>query len=640
MNRFAPRLGSGFESLEDRFVPAAFGIPWADPAHLTLSFTPDGTPTPLGPSSLSKTLGAAGTTAAWEREVLRAFQSWAAVANIDVGLVADGGQALGAAGAVQGDARFGDARIAAAPLSVGEVADASPFSWTGTTFAGDVTFDSTRSFAIGNRTSAFDIYSVAVHEAGHALGLAHTTATDSVMQENYGYRTGIGATDVAAIRALYGARTADAFDAATAGGNDALSRATTIPQTGAGNGQLLAAASLATAADVDYYKFTAPPLLSIGGVVVRLKASGISQLTPSVTVYDSAGRVVGSDSSTDPLDNDLRVSFSSLLGGTYYVKVAAARSDAFGVGGYKLAADFLTLGGVLAPITNTVGAVLDGHTDDTLATALGLTPPSATDARFDAAYRGTIEDASDVDTYKVRTDKFAAGTAVNLNVIAWGTDAARLSPRVRVFDAAGTPVAVQVLANSAGLFSVQVLDAVAGQSYYVQVAARDAGKTGSYFVGADFNVQPATVLDGIDAGTVTAAATSTGTLAVADTAVFQFALAPDSGSTTGAVTLTVTNEAGQAVFTLTATAGQPPVTATQSLAAGIYTVRYTRTGSGTAAAGYNLFLLELSDGVGPRGSDASGTSTTGTSTSSTSGGTTTFTSDSGTTKTTSYGYTY
>src|SRR3954465_392239 len=116
MARLAPRLGSAFETLEDRTVPTAFGIPWADPAHMTLSFTPDGTPTPLGPSTLAKTLGAAGTTAAWEREVLRGFQSWAAAANIDVGVVADRGQALGAAGAVQGDADFGDARIAAAPL--------------------------------------------------------------------------------------------------------------------------------------------------------------------------------------------------------------------------------------------------------------------------------------------------------------------------------------------------------------------------------------------------------------------------------------------------------------------------------------------------------------------------------------------
>jgi hypothetical protein len=633
MNRLAPRLGSGFEVLEDRSVPTAFGIPWADPGHLTLSFTPDATSTPIGPSNLSKTLGAAGTTAAWEREVLRAFQSWAAVANIDVGLVADGGQPLGTSGAVQGDARFGDVRVAAAPLSVGEVADAAPFTWTGTTFAGDVTFDSTRAFSIGNKPSAFDVYSVAVHEAGHALGLAHSTATDSVMQENYAYRTGLGASDVAAIRALYGARTPDTFDAATAGGNDAMSRASTIPQTSAGNGQLLATASLTTATDVDYYKFTTTPVLSIGGIVVRLKASGISLLTPSVTVYNSYGQVVASAASTDPLNNDLQINFSSLLGGTFYVKVAAARSDVFGVGGYKLAVDFLTLGGVLAPITNTVGAVLDGNTNNTLATALGLNPPSSTDARFDATYRGSIENSTDIDNYKVHTDKFAAGTPVVLDVIAWGTDSTPLSPRVRVFDAAGNPVAIQVLANSTGLFSVQVPGAVAGQSYYVQVAALNPGATGAYFVGADFNQQAPTVFDGVADGTVSSSAGDSGTLAVADAGVFHFALAPDAGG----VTMTVTDAAGRTVLSLTAAAGQPPVTATAYLAAGTYTVRYARTG--TAAALYNLFLIKLSDGVGPYGSGASGTDPNGTTATSDSGSTYTA-SSSGMTMTKSYGYTY
>ena len=44
----------------------------------------------------------------------------------------------------------------------------------------------------------------------------------------------------------------------------------------------------------------------------------------------------------------------------------------------------LPVGGLLAPITNTVFGVLDGHTDDTLASALTLNPRPATDQRFEA----------------------------------------------------------------------------------------------------------------------------------------------------------------------------------------------------------------------------------------------------------------
>src|SRR3954454_14909996 len=97
-----------FEPLEDRAVPATFGVPWSDPGHLTLSFVPDGTPIAGHASSLFRTLGAVAPPSAWQGEILRAFQTWAVNANVNIGLVADGGQALGVAGASQHDPRFGD----------------------------------------------------------------------------------------------------------------------------------------------------------------------------------------------------------------------------------------------------------------------------------------------------------------------------------------------------------------------------------------------------------------------------------------------------------------------------------------------------------------------------------------------------
>ena len=249
--------------------------------------------------------------------------------------------------------------------------------------------------------------------------------------------------------------------------------------------------------------------------MVRLKASGISLLTASVTVYDSYGRVVASAVSTDPLEQRPHGAASgrACSAARTYVKVDGAGQGVFDVGGYKLAVDFLSLGGLLAPITSTVGAVLDGHTDDVLAHALGLTAPSTTDSRFDAIYRGVIEDSADVDTYRVKTRKFAAGTAVTLNVMVWGLDGNPLDPRLRIFDAAGNPVAFQVLANDAGLFSVQVPNAVAGRDYFVQVAARTPGganDTGSYFVAADFNRIEPLEFDGVASGTVDAGQTENG----------------------------------------------------------------------------------------------------------------------------------
>src|SRR4051794_33869189 len=65
------------ERLEDRLTPATYGSPWPDATHLTLSFAPDGTAAGGGTSVLFHTLNARAATAVWQREVLRAFQTWA-----------------------------------------------------------------------------------------------------------------------------------------------------------------------------------------------------------------------------------------------------------------------------------------------------------------------------------------------------------------------------------------------------------------------------------------------------------------------------------------------------------------------------------------------------------------------------------
>src|SRR5262249_30697856 len=86
------------ELLEDRAVPATFGVPWTDPSRLTLSFAPDGTSIAGHTSSLIQTLNAQQPAAVWQQEILQAFQTWAVQANINIGLVNDGGQAFGIAG--------------------------------------------------------------------------------------------------------------------------------------------------------------------------------------------------------------------------------------------------------------------------------------------------------------------------------------------------------------------------------------------------------------------------------------------------------------------------------------------------------------------------------------------------------------
>src|SRR5580692_9916357 len=116
------------EQLEDRLTPT-WGIPWPSPTTLTLSFVPDGTSVSGTPSNLFALMGP--NTAAWETDILQAFQTWAVKSNINIGLVSDDGAPLGTPGLAEGNAGFGDIRIAAIPLSTSagnlDLADTAPY---------------------------------------------------------------------------------------------------------------------------------------------------------------------------------------------------------------------------------------------------------------------------------------------------------------------------------------------------------------------------------------------------------------------------------------------------------------------------------------------------------------------------------
>jgi hypothetical protein len=446
------------EQLEARCTPTlgnVWGIPWPSP-QLTLSFAPDGTPFASQQSQLFATLGAdtGQPPAVWEREILRAFQTWAVNAGVNIGLVADGGQPFGAPGAIQGDSRFGDVRIGAAALSPTEVASSQPYNPAAGTLSGDVLLNTQYPFGL-HPANAYDLYTVAPHEAGHVFGFPdETTDPTSVMYQNYfGPRTGLSAGDVSQLRSLYGPPPADPY--AVPAGSDPFTAAMPIQVfRGQGNlSQQLITGDLSAAGSVDAFKVQ---LQHTGGpYTVQLRTAGISLFEGPVTVYDSSHNVVGSAVATDPTNGNLTVAIGTPgADGTYYVTVQGASADVFGQGGYQLQV----------------------NTTDPYAVSAGQTPFSAA-TRIQASsgpISGDLNTVGAVDAFAVPLQR---GTPYSVQLQTSGISTLRA--RLTVYDPAHNVVgSVSATDPADGDLTIQIPAASKVGTYYVTVQGAAANTSG------------------------------------------------------------------------------------------------------------------------------------------------------------------
>src|SRR5262249_55264191 len=146
---------------------------------------------------------------------------------------------------------FGDIRVAGGPMTLAAVSSSVPFSPLAGTWSGDLIFNTRYSIGVGPGAD-YDLFSLALHEAGHIFGVAgNTTSPDSTMYEFYaGPRAGSGAAEGSAVQAIYGVREPDRFEGEY--GNDTLDRATPLRQDNEA-----VYADLTTADDVDVYSYRA-----------------------------------------------------------------------------------------------------------------------------------------------------------------------------------------------------------------------------------------------------------------------------------------------------------------------------------------------------------------------------------------------
>jgi hypothetical protein len=359
--RVAFRARPQLEELESRTVPyTVTGNAWPNPQLISISFVPDGTILASGvgtyyTSNLFAAFNAKfGSAAVWENQILKAAQSWAQQTNINFTVVPDSGAPAGSGNYQQGDPSMGDIRIGGYNFGNPTLAGANqPPPVNNYSIAGDVTFNTGQTFNLG---STYDLYTVAAHEIGHALGLDHSTNPTAVMYGTYtGTKPALTVDDIAGIRSIYGGARADTVSNSTlATASNLTASIDPVALTA-----VLPNLNISSTSDVDCYTVTVPAGTS-GIMTLTVQSSGLSLLSPKTSIYDGNQNLLVAVSVSGTTGATMTISLGIVSPGQqFYVKIQAAVGSAFGTGAYALTLNFGNGPAPTVPLPNT--QVLNGN---------------------------------------------------------------------------------------------------------------------------------------------------------------------------------------------------------------------------------------------------------------------------------------
>lgn len=503
-------------------------------SRLTLSFAEDGTLISRFESQLFTAFADILTREEIESLVLEAFQKWAQHSAINIGLVQEfddvgnpiqtgaPGLPFGTGGLSQGDNRFGDIRIGAVPMAPDVFAVAVPNSdFVSGTWSGDLLFNSDAQF-----TDANQFFAVALHEAGHVLGLGHSPNETSVMHPT-ALNTEFNEMDLLELKSLYGERVfLDENDEPDGGeDNDVFGEAEEFENEEDINGEvpLMVFGDIENENDVDFFKFE--PLQS-GVVNFRVISQGVSLLQPRITAFRLSNGTeqlifLSEEISTEQRGSDISVDIVVDTDEVYYVKIEAAGNHLTNFGTYGLVATVsenvmygeeliepalrrnygdldqedlqeLFLTDLMSPIVD------DMNTNDSFSTATPLMPPLNIALHSSYREQASLSNANDIDFYSL----IAEGEVMSVRMTALQEQG--LIANARVYDAQQNELAGFTKVNGNGELLIEFPNLVPGDLYFLSVSAdvpTGTFGTGNYDLNVAFAAEER-ILDSLLVGNV------------------------------------------------------------------------------------------------------------------------------------------
>ncbi|MFT3883647.1 MAG: matrixin family metalloprotease [Gemmatales bacterium] len=522
-------------------------------------------------------------------------------------MVSDNGDAMGIFGLAQNDSRFGTIRIAAKPMANNVLAiGIPPDPYFSGTWAGDIVFNTNTDFSNQNT----DLYSIFLHEVGHALGLPDSDDPSSALFESAGgYRSGISAADVSALTALYGARTQDSHEF-----NDTLSAATRLQASNGWTGAtpVVGFGEISTSQDVDYYQYQAPSGYS-GATTFRVQSSGLSLLTAKVSLVDNKGHDIVSPVTSNLLGDTLFLRVPQTTpGANYYMRIERGPGDGSRIGRYAVA---ITLDSRLTTTESTLDSILrgpydtlspsdldkllidgpsafisnDAHSDDSLGTAKTLQPTPGVVSGTAYKTFGSFSDSADVDVYRVRAPRTDNGSTINMTINVTPMMVHGVVPKIQVYDRNSNVVNTAILANGDGLYVVQAIGLPGNADYFVRLENATNSPTGNYSLRVLFGAPSAALVTFVE-GAVPAPGTST-SVYIAKPQLFHLLLSSLGGG------VSVIIEGDNSTFTLTSVDGGA-ISSSVLLQPGEYKVTFVPTKPSAGSINVSLRGSLLSDPIG------------------------------------------